>query len=96
MWKPLTSHLWRAHGIDMELFACDKCDYKTNSLSKLNAIHKLIHSNVKAFQVSEIKSDLRLKRTNVNFSVTPVRNILKIKNNYGITNESTANRSTKH
>lgn len=95
MWKPLTSHLWRAHSIDMELFACDKCDYKTNSLSKLNAIHKLIHSNVKAFQVSggDLKAETR--KCQICFSVTPVRNILKIKNNCEITNESTANRSKK-
>ncbi|XP_076269057.1 uncharacterized protein LOC143201713 isoform X1 [Rhynchophorus ferrugineus] len=50
VWKPLTSHLWRIHKIDMDLFTCDKCDYKTNSLSKLNTIHKLTHSNIKAFQ----------------------------------------------
>ncbi|XP_066249027.1 oocyte zinc finger protein XlCOF6-like isoform X1 [Euwallacea similis] len=50
LWKPLTSHLWLLHKIDMELFACDKCDYKTNSLSKLNTVHKLIHSTVKAYQ----------------------------------------------
>lgn len=80
MWKPLTSHLWRAHSIDMELFACDKCDYKTNSLSKLNSIHKLIHSNVKAFQVSEIQAKTQTKCCHC-FSVRPVRNILKIKNN---------------
>lgn len=48
-WKPLTSHLWRVHKIDMELYSCDKCDYKTFSLSKLNNIHKLIHGDVKAF-----------------------------------------------
>ncbi|CAH1996993.1 unnamed protein product [Acanthoscelides obtectus] len=49
LWRPLTSHLWRMHKIDMNLYACDKCDYKTVSLSKLNNIHKLIHGEVKAF-----------------------------------------------
>lgn len=48
-WKPLSSHLWRFHKIDMELFSCDKCDYKTYSLAKLNNIHKLIHGDVKSF-----------------------------------------------
>lgn len=48
-WNILSGHLWRNHKIDMELFSCDKCDYKTYSLSKLNSIHKLIHSDVKAF-----------------------------------------------
>ncbi|XP_030750641.1 gastrula zinc finger protein xFG20-1-like isoform X2 [Sitophilus oryzae] len=50
LWKPLTSHLWRTHKVDLDLYSCDKCDYKTNSLSKLNTIHKLTHSNVKAFR----------------------------------------------
>lgn len=49
MWKPLTGHLWRVHKIDMELYSCDLCDYKTFSLGKLNNIHKPIHSDLKAF-----------------------------------------------
>nr|CAH7755591.1 unnamed protein product [Callosobruchus chinensis] len=52
LWKPLTSHLWRMHKIDMDLYSCDKCDYKTDSLSKLNNIHKLIHGDVRAFACS--------------------------------------------
>ncbi|CAH1117282.1 unnamed protein product [Phaedon cochleariae] len=48
-WKPLTSHLWRYHNINMELFSCDKCEYKTYSLAKLNNIHKFIHSDDKSF-----------------------------------------------
>ncbi|KAJ8923938.1 hypothetical protein NQ315_006714 [Exocentrus adspersus] len=48
-WKPLTSHLWRLHRIDMDLYSCDKCEYKSFSLAKLNNIHKLIHSEVRAF-----------------------------------------------
>lgn len=48
-WKPLSSHLWRFHKIDMDLFSCDKCEYKTYSLSKLNNIHKLIHGDDKSF-----------------------------------------------
>lgn len=49
LWKPLSGHLWRVHKIDMELYSCDVCDYKTFSLGKLNNIHKPIHSEVKAF-----------------------------------------------
>lgn len=49
VWKTLQTHLWRAHNIDMELYSCDKCDYKTYSLAKLNNIHKLIHSSEKPF-----------------------------------------------
>ncbi|KAL3288652.1 hypothetical protein HHI36_003085 [Cryptolaemus montrouzieri] len=48
-WNSLTGHLWRSHKIDMELYCCNECDYKTYSLAKLNNIHKLIHTNVKSF-----------------------------------------------
>lgn len=48
-WKPLISHLWRLHRIDMDLYSCDKCEYKTFSLAKLNNIHKLIHSEVRGY-----------------------------------------------
>lgn len=48
-WKPLTGHLWRLHKIDMELYSCDKCEYKTFSLGHLNNVHKLIHSDTKPF-----------------------------------------------
>ncbi|KAJ4428954.1 hypothetical protein ANN_25950 [Periplaneta americana] len=30
-WNTLSTHLWRYHVIDMELFSCDQCSYKTNS-----------------------------------------------------------------
>ncbi|CAH0550251.1 unnamed protein product [Brassicogethes aeneus] len=52
-WKTLMGHLWRQHKIDMGLFSCDKCDYKTYSLAKLNNIHKLIHSDVKSFRCED-------------------------------------------
>lgn len=53
VWKPLTGHLWRLHKIDMELFGCDKCEYKTPSLAKLNNIHKLIHSDFKGYSCDQ-------------------------------------------
>lgn len=48
-WRPLSSHIWRIHKIDTGLYSCDKCDYKTYSLAKLNNIHKFIHSDAKNF-----------------------------------------------
>ncbi|ERL89923.1 hypothetical protein D910_07282 [Dendroctonus ponderosae] len=75
LWKPLTSHLWRQHKVDMELFACDKCDYKCNSLSKLNIVHKPIHSDVKSHQCEtclkafknqkQLRNHRRIHRDNV-------------------------------
>lgn len=80
LWKPLTSHLWRLHKIDMELYSCDKCDYKTNSLSNLNTIHKLIHSTIKAFQCDicqksfknqkQLRNHKRIHRQDVQKEVT--------------------------
>lgn len=45
----LHTHLWRSHKIDMELFACTLCDYKTPILSRLKNFHENIHSNEKNF-----------------------------------------------
>lgn len=49
IWKTLQTHLWLKHKIDMELYSCPNCDYKTYSLAKLNTIHKLIHGIEKPF-----------------------------------------------
>lgn len=48
-WRILTAHLWRAHVIDMELYACDQCSFKTNSYSKLVNLHKRIHGVERPF-----------------------------------------------
>lgn len=28
-WNGMSTHLWRVHLINMELFSCDQCSYKT-------------------------------------------------------------------
>ncbi|CAG2164161.1 unnamed protein product [Oppiella nova] len=48
-WPSMAGHLWRSHGIDLELHACEHCSYRTYSLSILENIHKRIHSNEKNF-----------------------------------------------
>lgn len=48
-WRTLQTHLWHRHKIDMELYGCDKCDYRTYSLAKLNNVHRLIHGDEKPF-----------------------------------------------
>lgn len=45
----LHTHLWRSHKINMELFACSLCDYKTPILSRLKNFHESIHSNEKNY-----------------------------------------------
>lgn len=29
-WSSIMSHLWRSHGIDIDMFSCDQCEFKTN------------------------------------------------------------------
>lgn len=48
-WRSISVHLWRSHVIDMELYACDLCSYKTYSFSKLVNMHKRIHSEERPF-----------------------------------------------
>ncbi|KAL8616276.1 hypothetical protein ACOMHN_056219 [Nucella lapillus] len=42
-WKPLRIHLFRIHQVDCDMFKCDLCEYKTDTLHKLG-VHREIHS----------------------------------------------------
>lgn len=44
------THLWRKHNIDMELYSCTECSFKTPILSRLNNTHMKIHSSVKEYK----------------------------------------------
>lgn len=48
-WRTMQTHLWQEHKVDIDMYACDKCEYKTHSLSKLNNIHRLIHGDTKPY-----------------------------------------------
>ncbi|XP_063217030.1 uncharacterized protein LOC134527923 [Bacillus rossius redtenbacheri] len=48
-WNSMSSHLWQSHAIDMELYACDQCSYKTTSYSKLMNLHHRIHGDERPF-----------------------------------------------
>ncbi|GAB6030445.1 hypothetical protein CHUAL_007315 [Chamberlinius hualienensis] len=48
-WKTLSIHLWRIHVVDMELYTCDICNYKTYSYGKLINMHRRIHSDDRPF-----------------------------------------------
>jgi hypothetical protein len=43
-WNTLHTHLWRAHKIDMELYSCHMCDFKTPIFTRLTNIHMKIHA----------------------------------------------------
>ncbi|XP_052873718.1 uncharacterized protein LOC128279038 [Anopheles cruzii] len=49
-WHTLHTHLWRQHGIDMELHACQLCSFKTPVLARLLNTHMLIHSEERNFK----------------------------------------------
>uniref|UniRef100_A0A182WLJ0 C2H2-type domain-containing protein n=1 Tax=Anopheles minimus TaxID=112268 RepID=A0A182WLJ0_9DIPT len=49
-WNTLHTHLWREHEIDMELYACHLCSFKTPVLCRLNNTHMKIHSEERNFK----------------------------------------------
>lgn len=46
-WKLMRSHLWKYHSIDIELYTCDQCGFKTPSLSNMRNVHEKIHGSEK-------------------------------------------------
>ncbi|GAB0093367.1 hypothetical protein DMENIID0001_084590 [Sergentomyia squamirostris] len=49
-WNTLHTHLWREHQIDMELYSCEFCNFKTPILSRLKNTHVKIHSEERNFK----------------------------------------------
>uniref|UniRef100_A0A1B0CJJ8 Putative ovo n=1 Tax=Lutzomyia longipalpis TaxID=7200 RepID=A0A1B0CJJ8_LUTLO len=49
-WNTLHTHLWREHQIDMELYSCELCNFKTPVLSRLKNTHVKIHSEERNFK----------------------------------------------
>ncbi|KAL4120593.1 hypothetical protein QTP88_013259 [Uroleucon formosanum] len=58
-WVSMMTHLWKTHGIDIEMFGCNQCGFKTNSLYKLNTFHKNIHKQEKPFLCPECKKGFK-------------------------------------
>ncbi|XP_055609255.1 uncharacterized protein LOC129756409 [Uranotaenia lowii] len=48
-WNTLHTHLWREHTVDMELYSCHLCNFKTPVLCRLNNTHMKIHFDEKNF-----------------------------------------------
>lgn len=49
-WNTLHTHLWRVHSVDMELYSCTQCNFKTPVRSRLVNTHQRIHSNERNFK----------------------------------------------
>lgn len=62
-WNTLHTHLWRQHQIDMELFSCSICNFKTPILSLLNNTHIKIHSEERNFKCEEKNCGKAFKNT---------------------------------
>lgn len=52
-WNTLHTHLWRQHKIDMELYSCEFCSFKTPILSRLTNTHIKIHSDDRNFKCDQ-------------------------------------------
>lgn len=48
LWKHLRMHLWRNHSIDTDLFPCNGCDFRTDTIHKL-LVHKEIHGDERPY-----------------------------------------------
>lgn len=61
-WNTLHTHLWRSHSIDMELYSCDICDFKTPIYSRLINTHAKIHSDERNFKCEECEKTFKNSR----------------------------------
>ncbi|KAH8302897.1 hypothetical protein KR044_011764, partial [Drosophila immigrans] len=72
-WNCLHTHLWRTHEIDMELYCCQLCSFKTPIYSRLVNTHAKIHSEERNYKceqcgkgfknTKQLKNHRRLHRT---------------------------------
>ncbi|XP_017066449.1 uncharacterized protein LOC108104727 [Drosophila eugracilis] len=72
-WNCLHTHLWRTHQIDMELYSCQLCSFKTPIYSRLVNTHAKIHSDERNYKceqcgkgfknTKQLKNHRRLHRT---------------------------------
>lgn len=47
-WRLLRVHLWKLHGIDMDLYACGTCDFRADTIHKMDT-HEQIHSEERPY-----------------------------------------------
>lgn len=52
-WNTLHTHLWRLHAVDMELYSCTQCNFKTPMLSRMINTHMKIHSDERNFKCDQ-------------------------------------------
>ena len=47
-WKVLRMHLWKEHSVDLDLFKCPSCEYRIDTLSKLE-LHAKTHGSARPY-----------------------------------------------
>ncbi|XP_067643605.1 uncharacterized protein [Eurosta solidaginis] len=52
-WNSLHTHLWRTHKIDMELYSCQLCNFKTPIYSRLLNTHSKIHYDERNYKCDQ-------------------------------------------
>lgn len=58
-WNVLHTHLWRVHQIDMELYSCDQCNFKTPIFSRLVNTHAKIHSDERNYNCDKCEKKFK-------------------------------------
>ncbi|XP_022167729.1 zinc finger protein 85-like, partial [Myzus persicae] len=58
-WLSMMTHLWKSHAIDIGMYGCNQCGFKTNSLYKLNTFHAKIHEQDKPYLCPECKKGFK-------------------------------------
>ena len=48
IWSKLAQHMWRKHKIDMELYKCPQCNFRSFTRKRLS-VHRVTHSDVRPF-----------------------------------------------
>lgn len=57
----LHTHLWRLHKVNLDLYSCNLCDFKTPILARLKNFHEKIHSNERNFKCDFSKCEKSFK-----------------------------------
>lgn len=91
-YNTLHTHLWRTHSIDMDLFKCKLCHFKTPILSRLKNFHQKIHSNEKNFKCDYANCNKRFKNSKQLKNHSQTHKTVKQTN---VTTQSSDNDSTK-
>lgn len=87
----LHTHLWRSHKVDMDLYGCKLCDFKTPILSRLHNFHAKIHSDEKNYKCAFVncgKSFKNSKQLKNHSQVHKIKKKAKVKANPSPSDES--------